>query len=234
MHLQDRLRDAQLVLARGEFVVDEGARQLVLALVAGGEFDRGLAALVLGLPGAGEVGEDLVAQRGGAVDQRLEGGQGEGECGARRGGLDGVRPERVGLHQGLVTQVVAVGEDAEHCGLAVLAEADLAHLAVGDQEDLLDRLPGLDQDLTRRELALREPTGQLRQQRVVVEAPQHRQLAQRRRHDPHLRAGLHEAHPPAPDRVREPPVHPERTAGDLDPGEHPKQPARADALHLRF
>ena len=46
---QHGLGDAQLVLARRQLVVDEGARQHRLAGVAGGQLDLGLAVLVLRL-----------------------------------------------------------------------------------------------------------------------------------------------------------------------------------------
>ena len=51
VHLQDGLRHAQLVLARGQLVVDEGTRQLRLPLVARGQLDDGFAVAFCGLSG---------------------------------------------------------------------------------------------------------------------------------------------------------------------------------------
>ena len=75
---QHGLRDAQLVLAGRQLVVDEGARQRGLALVAGGDLDLGLAVLVLP-----RLGDGLAAPPGASrsarrlVEQRLEACRGE-------------------------------------------------------------------------------------------------------------------------------------------------------------
>ena len=55
VHLQDGLGDRQVVFARFEFVVDEGAGQFDFAFVAGGQVDGGLAVAVLGLAGRREL-----------------------------------------------------------------------------------------------------------------------------------------------------------------------------------
>jgi hypothetical protein len=50
VHVQDRLRDLEFVLAREPLVVDERGGQPRLAVVASGQLDRGLPVLVLRAP----------------------------------------------------------------------------------------------------------------------------------------------------------------------------------------
>ena len=69
---QHGLGHAQLVLAGRGLVVDEGARQLGLAVVAGGQLDGGLTVLVLRLLRAGLEPLDVCPQRLGLGDHLLE------------------------------------------------------------------------------------------------------------------------------------------------------------------
>ncbi len=233
MHLEHRLGDAELVLARPELVVHEGGGEFVLAVVAGGQADRGLAVLVLRLLEAFQVLHDLQLEGVGAVGERLEVGPAQREHGAGGGRPDGVRPVAALLPERLVAEVVAVGQGADHGLLAVLSRSQPVELPVRDDEDFVDRRSGGDQDLTRGELALDEAPGQLLQHRVVREAPQDRHLAQGLRQDPRLTARPVEAHPAPADGVAQPTVDPVGAARDLDPGERPEQPTGADLLRLR-
>ncbi len=79
-----------------------------------------------------------------------------------------------------LAEVRAVGQHVEHDRLAVLAGAELLHLAVRQQEELVGRLPCCDDHVAGVELLLGEPVGERRQRVVVGEVPQQRQLAQLR------------------------------------------------------
>ncbi len=137
-------------------------------MVAGGELDGVLAVFVLGAAGVGPVGVDVGAQRVGLLDEPLELAAGEGQHGAGRGGLDRVVPG-AGGQQGVVADVVAVGQQAEGDLVAVGAGADLGELAVGDQDHVVGGPAGLHDDVAGGELALGEAFGQGGQGVGVVE-----------------------------------------------------------------
>ena len=187
---------------------------------------------VLGVRLAGGVGRDVGGQGGRGGHHRLEGLLAQRQGDDRRHRLGGEVPRVLVLEQGLVGEVLAVGQGAQHRVLAVLADADLVDLAVGDEADRVRRLaPGHD-DVAHAVLALDEAPGQGGQHLVVVEAAQPGQLPQLLGHDPDLGPGGDERQPPVAHRVGEAAVDPVAATGDLDPGQHPQQPAGGDLLHL--
>ena len=110
----------------------------------------------------------------------VEVGAGQGEQGAGGGGGGGVVPPGVRVQQGVLAEVVAVGEHAEDGLVAVLADASLADLAVRDQVDLVGGRAALDEHLARRELALDEAVGERGQHLLVLEAAQQRPVRRAR------------------------------------------------------
>ena len=77
---------------------------------------------------------------------------------------DGELPGALGAGEHLVVaEVVAVGEHAERRPSSPYSPAaDLVHLAVRDEDDLVGRLPRLGDHLAGRELALLEPARRAR------------------------------------------------------------------------
>ena len=175
---QDGLRDAELVLAWVQLVVDERAGQGGFALVAGGERDLGLAGLVLGQCGQRLVGLDVRAERLVLGDDLLEDVLFEREHGAGRDGLGGEVPEVVGFEDDLPAEVVAVGPHVDDLVVAVLAGHDLVDLAVGDEHDLVGRRALLDDHVAGLDLLLFELARQRGEPFHVVIAAQERDLAQ--------------------------------------------------------
>ncbi len=233
MHLEDRLRDAQLVLARLQLVVHEGARQLVLAVVAGRHGDLGLAALVLALERQGQEGGEVLLERRGVVPDLLEVAARKRQHGARGDRLGGELPDGVLVEHGLLAEPVAVTEHTDHRLVTVLAGADLVDLAVRDQVDPVRGLAALGQHLARAEVALLAAVGQRGQHLVVLEPAQQCQLTQLLRDDPDLGTGLDELDPAVTDGVGQSAVDPVGATGGLHPGQHLEQPAGGDLLHLR-
>ena len=178
---QHGLRDAQLVLARAQLVVDERAGQHGLAAVAGGQLDLGLAVVVLrpltaGLPGLAGAARRL-GDRSSTACEVLAG---QGQHGAGGHGLRGELPLASRSSSSLLAEVVAVGQHAEHRSSPYAPVADLVDLAVRDQAR-----PGrsgrlADDHLAGPELALDEPVGERGQHLHVLEAAQQRQLAELR------------------------------------------------------
>ena len=231
---QHRLRDAELVLARRQLVVDEGPRQRRLTVVAGCQRDLRLAGLVLRqlrqhLERLEVRGERLVL-----IDELLEVRLTQGQHRARRHRLGREVPEVAGLEQDLVAEVVAVRPRGQHDFVAVLPDADLLDLAPRDEHDLVGRLSALDEHVAGADLALLELARERREAVHVVVRAQERDLAELGRDDVDVRADVREGQPPVADRVAEPAVDAVCAASRLHPGQHAQQPARGDALHLRF
>src|SRR5579859_4529997 len=233
VHAQHGLGDGQVVFAGGQFVVDEGAGQFDFALVSGGQFDGGLAVAVLGLAGGAAVPVELVAQRGVAQGQGGGVGGREGQDGGGGGGFDGVFPDAVGLGEGAVAEVVAVGGDCDDGLVAVFAFGQAVDLAVGDQDQAVDGGAEFGEHGAGGHVLLDEPVGDLGEQGGVVQAGEGRQFGEAGRDDAHLVAGLGEADPSPSGEVGQAAVDAVGAAGHLHPGQHAQQPPGGDALHLR-
>lgn len=141
MHLEDGLRDAQLVLAGRGVVVDEGVRDDGLADMVSGEVDRRLAVLVGPLMRDGEQTGEVGAERLGALREVEHVRAAERQQRARGDGPGGVLPDGVAVDQALITEVRPVGEDFELGLVPVETGADLLDLAVRQQEDPVRRVP---------------------------------------------------------------------------------------------
>lgn len=148
-------------------------------------------------------------------------------------GTGGVLPDGLAVDQCLVPEVGPVGVDPEHRLVPVGAGADLLDLAVRQQIDAVRRVPRRGQHLSRRDLALLAPPGELAQHFLVAEVPQGRELTELGGDDRDPVTGLNEGHPAVPDRVAQSAVHPVGTTLHLHPRQHLQQPPRGDLLHLR-
>lgn len=175
---EDGLCDGELVLARVELVVDEGAGQFGLADVPGGHGDLGLAVLVLPLPGVGAEGVEVGPEAGRGVLDGGEVGAGEGE--QRAGGLGGDRGvvAGVGFQQRVLTEVVAVREHREGVLPAVRALGGPAEPAVGDEVDPVRGAAALDDDLAGRDVALDAAVREGGEDVGVLEAAQQGEFAE--------------------------------------------------------
>ncbi|CAM5320718.1 hypothetical protein SALBM311S_11791 [Streptomyces alboniger] len=229
---QHRLGDAQFVLAGPGLVVDEGVRDVRLAVVAGREVDRLLAELVGALRGDRALFLEVFAEGFGALRDLLDRLAGQHEHRARGDRAGRVLPDGVRVQQRLVAEVRAVSEDSEDRVVAVGASADLLHPAVRQQEDLVGPAAELGDHGPGAELPLLAAPSQFGEHVLVSVGPQCGQLAQLRGDHLDAVAGLHERHPAVSDRVGQSPVHPVRTALHVHPGKHAQQPAGADLLHL--
>ena len=225
---QHGLRDAELVLARRELVVDERARQRRLALVAGRQRDLGLTGLVLRHRRQHLEGVDVRAQRLVLVDDLLEVALLERQHRARRDGLGGEVPEVVGLEQHLVAEVIAVGPDVERPSsspylpvpiFSTLPRAMSTIWSAGLPFSTITS-PALNSR------CLNLPASAVEHVHVVVGA-QERDLAQLGRDDLDVRADVGERHAAVADRVAQAAVDAVRAALRLDPRQHAQQPARA-------
>lgn len=169
---QNRLCDGEFVLARLQFIVDESARQVGLADMAGRQGDLGLAVLVLPLlcAGAELVDVGLKVGRGGLDCGEV--GTGEGEEGTGGLGGDLAVVAGAGVQQGILTEVAAVREHRDGKLSAVLALGSLTDSTMGDQVDPVCGAATLDENFTRREVALRAAIGEGREDVRVLESTQ--------------------------------------------------------------
>lgn len=175
---QDGLCDGELVLPRPQLVVHEGGGQFRLSDVARRDGDLRLALLGLRLPGAGADGVDMGPQLRCRGLDRGEVGTGEGERGARGLGGEGAVVAGVGAGQGLLAEVAAVRGHRDGDPLAVLALGGLAHPAVGDEVGAVRGTAALDEDVARREVALRAAVGEGAEGVRVREAAQNGQFGE--------------------------------------------------------
>jgi len=235
VHPQHGLGQRQLVLARGEFVVDVAAADRRLPDMARLHGDVGLALAVHRQALPARVGLQMGGEGGHPTGELRDHGPGQHQHGGGGLGPDRAQPQRVRLPDGLVAQLRAVGDDTDDLLLAVLALREAGEAAVHDEEGLRDRLPGLDEDLAGADLPDVETGRDLLQHLEVGVAPQRRELGERAGDDPDVvGAVLLELHPAPAHLELEAPVHPVGAALHVHPRQHAQQPARADGLHLGF
>ena len=238
VHPQDRLRDAQLVLAGRGLVVDEGARQRRARRrarrPARSRPRRALFCGVLGL--VRHCSLRARARRRTLVDQLASN--------ASRGSASTVHAVTAltvkaqvlaPLEQHAVAEVVAVGQHAERGLVAVLAGAEL--LRPCRARCRYDRSAGCPASRSSRPASYSRCSNRSAERGAAPSASSKprssgssRQLL---RDDLHLGADVDEAHPAVAHGVGEPPVDPVRAARHLHPRQHAQQPAGGDALHLR-
>ncbi|CAO5191267.1 hypothetical protein FAIPA1_70180 [Frankia sp. AiPs1] len=198
----------------------------------GRDRDRGLALLVGLRLRAGPVVRQMFAEFGVTLDDLVELVAGEHQHGGGGQRAGGELPAQVGLGEDGVAEETAVGNHAEGAVVPVLAGGEALDLAVGDQVHRVGCRTGLDDDVPRRELPLREPVGEGGQRPTAVPA-QRGQFRELPGDHPNLGADGGERDDPVAEQVGQPTVDPVDAAGGLDPGQNPQQPPGGDLLRLR-